>query len=237
MSRLTHICALLCILCSMLGAAATPAQGAAAGVRATTSTIIPTATPIPSGEGTLPPAPTLAPTAAPRPTRTPTPPLAVQTFAPVVDAYVRAGTYATTNYGAEPTLVVKDGRSAYDRRAFLRFDLRSVAAMRVGRATLKLYITDLPNGAPAPFRIAAVASDSWGEGMSWNSQPALGLAGMLYRVTSTGWFSLDLTGDTNTQLAGDKVVSVALFDDTAAERMLRVSSREGAHPPLLEISL
>jgi hypothetical protein len=235
MSRYTHTITLVLFTGSIIwGAAAamdTPTQA-----RATTASSIPTPTSTGIGEGTPPPPPT-RPTAPPRPTRTPTPPPTVLVVAASADAYVRAGTDASTCYGADPTLVVKDGSTAYDRRALLRFDLRGIAITPLRRAILKLYVTQLPNGAPAPFRGAAVASDTWNEHtITWNTQPVLGSAGMLYQVPTTGWFSLDLTGYVQTQLAGDQQVSIALFDDTLGEHMLRFSSREGAHPPVLELT-
>lgn len=200
-----------------------------------TSTRVPTPTPIPGPLGTPPPPPTRPPAPPPRPTPTALGP--PQTFQPVADAYVRAGADANRNYGADPTLVVKDGSDDFDRRTFLRFDLRGLATTHVRRAVLKLYVTDLPNGTPAPFRTAAIADDSWNEAtLTSNTQPALGSSGMQYSVTRTGWFSLDLIGYVNTQLVGDKVVSLALFDDTATRRMIRWSSKEGTHPPILEIT-
>jgi hypothetical protein len=154
----------------------------------------------------------------------------------VADASVRGGAFADTNYGTDSTLVVKDGSDDYDRYTFLRFDLRSVAAARVRRAILKLYVWDLPNGAPARFRIAAVADDTWREAtLTWRTQPVLGASGAQYSVQTTGWFSLELTGYVNTQLASDKLVSLALFDDSLAQRMVRWSSKEGHYPPVLEV--
>jgi hypothetical protein len=199
------------------------------------NTRVPTPTPIPGTIGLPPPPPTRPPPPTPRPS--PTPLGSGQPFLPVADAYVRAGAFADTNYGADPTLVVKDGSNDYDRRTFFRFDLRTVATTHVRRAILKLYVQNLPNGSPAPFRGAAIADDTWSEArITWNTQPTLGSSGMLYSVTATGWFSLDLTGYVNTQLAGDKLVSLAVFDDTAAGRMIRISSKEGNHPPVLEIT-
>jgi endoglucanase len=237
MSRFRQACVVLLILASIIGGVAARA-GTPTDVRAASASFLLTATSSGIDDGTPLPPPTQLPTPPPRPTRTPIPPSVVRTIAAVADTYVRAGTYATTNYGAEPALVIKDGSTSYDRRAFIRFDLRGVATTTVRRAMLKLYVTDLPNGGPAPFRVAAVASDGWSEGaITWNTQPMPGSAGMSYQVTARGWYTLDLTGYVNTQLAGDKLVSIALFDDTAAGRMLRISSREGTYPPTLEIAL
>jgi hypothetical protein len=200
---------------------------------------VPTATAMPRvTEGPPPPPPTEMPTATPRPTRTPAPaPTPSLFFAAIADTFVRGGAYATTVYGTQSTLEVKDGDANYDRRAFLRFDLRSIAASSVRRAALTIVVKDLPNGAPAIFRVAAVADDSWNEtALTWNTQPTLGASGMQYVVAEPGSFSLDLTGYVNTQLAGDKQVSLALFDDSGAGRMLRCFSRESSQPPTLAIT-
>ena len=236
MSRFTHACTVLLILASIIGGVAVRA-GTPTDVRAASANFLLAATSSGIDDGTPPPPPTQLPTPPPRPTRTPIPPAAMRTITASADAYVRAGTYATSNYGSDPVLVIKDGTTSYDRRAFIRFDLRGEATTTVRRAILKLYVTDLPNAAPAPFLVAAVASDGWSEGaITWNTQPVLGSAGMSYQVRATGWYALDLTGYVNTQLAGDKLVSIALFDDTAAGRMLRISSREGTSPQIMEIA-
>jgi hypothetical protein len=200
---------------------------------------VPTATAMPRvTKGPPPPPPTEMPTATPRPTRTPAPaPTPSQFFAPVADAFVRGGVDATTAFGTQGTLEIKDGSANYDRRAFLRFDLRSIAASSVRRAALTIVVKDLPNGVPASFRVAAVADDSWNETtLTWNSQPALGSSGMQYIVAEPGVLTLDMTGYVNTQLGGDKQVSLALFDDSTAGRMVRCFSHETGQPPLLAIT-
>jgi hypothetical protein len=239
-----RLAVLLCIGLIVLGSASgevlmSPASAALAekaAIGATpTNTRVPTPTPIPGTIRTPLPPPTRPPLPPPRPTPTPLGP--PQPFLPIADAYVRAGADANRNFGADSTLMVKDGSDDVDRRTFLRFDLRSLATTRVRRAVLKLYVSDLPNGTPAPFRSAAIADDSWDEAtLTWNTQPSLGSSGMQYNVTTAGWFSLDLIGYVNTQLATDKVVSLALFDDTVARRMIQWSSKEGTHPPILEIT-
>ena len=54
-------------------------------------------------------------------------------------------------------------------------------------------------------------------------------------TAGAGWVSLDVTAYVRAQLAGDKQASFALFDATTARTLIRLWSREGAYPPLLEL--
>jgi hypothetical protein len=200
-----------------------------------TNTRVPTPTPPRTPIGTPPPPPTRPPSPPPRPTPTPLAP--PQLVPAAADAFVRAGANANRNFGADPTLLVKDGSDAVDRRAVVRFDLRRIAARSVRRVVLTLFVEELPNGVPAPVRTAAIANDTWSEAtLTWNTQPTVKASEVSYSVTTTGWMRLDLTAYVNAQLATDTVVSLALFDDTTARRLIQWSSKEGAHPPMLEIT-
>ena len=159
------------------------------------------------------------------------------TFAPVADTYVEGGT-ATTNYGASALLEVKDSSNTdNDRHAFLKFDLRAVPDASVGSAVLKLYVAKLPNGPNAPFKVFAVANDTWAEtAMTWNDQPAQGGQIAAGLAATTGWISLDLTSHVNSQLASDKQVSIELLDETQARLMVRFASRESQNAPQLVLN-
>jgi 3-phytase len=123
---------------------------------ATTATAKPTtATPRPTTTTT--PRPT---TATPQPTQ---PPPAPGTIAVVADASVRGGDGKDTSFGREPMLEVKDGGDlSFDRLTYLKFDLRSVGVATVKRATLRILVQNIPNGAPAPLQIWS-SGDTWDE--------------------------------------------------------------------------
>jgi Alginate lyase len=159
------------------------------------------------------------------------------TFAPVADTYVEGGT-ADINYGAVALLEVKDSSSLdNDRHTFLKFDLRAVQDASVGSAVLKLYVAGLPNGLNAPFKVFAVANDTWAESaMTWNNQPAQGAQLAAGTAAATGWINFDLTGYVNTQLASDKQVSLELLDDSQARLMVRFASRESLNAPALVLN-
>jgi Alginate lyase len=159
------------------------------------------------------------------------------TFSAVADTYVQGGT-ATTNYGANALMEVKDSSDIdNDRHAFLKFDLRAVPDASVGSAVLKLYVTSLPNGTNAPFKLFAVANDTWAENtMIWSNQPAQGAQLTAGTAAATGWISLDITNYVNSQLASDKLVSLELLDDTQARLMVRFASREAQNAPVLALN-
>lgn len=161
----------------------------------------------------------------------------VSTIVPVADAYVRDGSYAGTNYGGATTLEVKDGGSGFDRRSLLRFSLSNLRATSASRATLKLYVSSLPNGTPVPIKLLAVSDDSWSEtGVNWNNQPASGTVLATASLTTSGWLAVDVTTWLSQQLAGDKQMSLLILDDSAANKQVVLVSREHAsNGPVLEV--
>jgi hypothetical protein len=158
------------------------------------------------------------------------------TLLAAADTYVEGGSQ-TANFGTAATLEVKDASSAiYDRHALLRFDLTKVTT-GVSTATLKLHVSDLPNGTPVPVCVFAVASDSWSETKAtWKNQPTAGSQLTCQSIGATGWVAFDVTGFVSQERAGDHLVSFMLMDQSQANRMGRFDSREAAgNVPALEI--
>jgi phosphatidylinositol-3-phosphatase len=199
-----------------------------------TATRFPTATAVrtetPGPQPTLSPPP---PTRTPRPSPTVPAPGVGSTLLPVADTYVRNGAWAKETFGTADELQVKDGSDAdYDRRAFLRFDLRGLTTT-FSTATLRLFVTSQESG---PLTLATVASDSWSEtALTWATQPTRGPVLRTTTAAGAGWVSFDVMAIVRQQLAGDKQLSFALLDDTTARALVRLSSREGANPPVLEL--
>jgi hypothetical protein len=157
-----------------------------------------------------------------------------RTVTPSADALVRGGSYANTNYGTLTSLEIKDGSDAsYDRRGLARFDVRGSA---VTSALLKLYVSALPNGSPAPV-CAFATTDAWTEnGVTWSNQPAVGASLGCVTATATGWMTIDVTAFVKQELAGDGFASFVLQDSTLSNRMARLNSRESStNRPTLEI--
>ena len=150
---------------------------------------------------------------------------------PVADAYVRAGAFAATNFGAEDRLVVKESASAdFDRVAYLRFDLAPLE----GTGTIERVFLDGvspvmgPLGRTTPIVAHAVADDAWQEELvTWNDRPALGseLAAH-YGRPGMRW---DVTVEALAALAGDGLLSLGLRSDReGAERTVHLWAREAA---------
>ncbi|NUT36878.1 MAG: polysaccharide lyase 8 family protein [Hamadaea sp.] len=162
---------------------------------------------------------------------------AASTLAPVADAYVRDGSYAATNYGADTSLVVKNDNAGYARRSFLKFDLSGLA-VAPRRAVLWVYGETADSaGTHATVSAYAVADDSWTEsGVTWNSQPALGAvlaSGPIGDVKD--WIPLDVTAYAQAQWAGDKVATVGLAEAVKGYATVLHSRQNTAYKPFLQI--
>ncbi|WP_341347167.1 polysaccharide lyase family 8 super-sandwich domain-containing protein [Paenibacillus sp. FSL H3-0469] len=91
---------------------------------------------------------------------------------PAADAYVRDGTYASTNYGTVNSLVIKNSSSGYTRTSYLQFDI-SAFSSPVAEAKLRLVPTYV--GAASNVNAIAVATGGWTEtGIVWNNKSAAG---------------------------------------------------------------
>jgi hypothetical protein len=145
------------------------------------------------------------------------------------DAYVRGGTYGSTNYGSDTTLSVKnDANDSYDRQSYLKFNLGSVAAS-VSSARLKLKVagTDLDT-ATTNYQVYLVANDAWSEStLTWNTRPATSTLLASFSNVSLGQvLDLDLTSAVNGQLADD-VLSLAIVQvEAGSKRLIGLASSE-----------
>jgi hypothetical protein len=167
------------------------------------------------------------------------PPSGAGTYAAIADAYVRGGTSGSTNFGTSSDLESKDSNSTsseYHRHTFLRF---RIAAGAVSTATLRVYVSALPNGTPAPLCVHSVTSDSWSEtGITWNNKPAAGGAMSCKSVSAPGWVTWDVTSFVRSQASyeADNVVSLMLRESTQSNKMVRLDSREGSNKPVLVVN-
>jgi len=185
-----------------------------------------TTTPPPTGGTTTPPPPTTSGGTI------------SGTFTASADAYVRGGTYGSTNYGTSTDIEVKNSTATtndFHRRTFLKFQ---VGQGTVGtRALLRFYVRSLPNGTPAPVCAFGVTSDNWTEGsITWSNQPAAGSSLACASVSATGWASLDVTAFVKSQASTDGVVTLMLNDSSQTSRMSRIDSRETSNAPNLVVN-
>lgn len=161
-------------------------------------------------------------------------------LSPEADAFVRDGTYATTNYGTSPTLDVKADATSYRREAYLRFDLGSYLTP-VTSARLKLVVVATGTSAAAGA-LSFVATDTWTEtGLIWNNKPASSTVLSTWTPPVTGEIlEIDVTAQVNTEIAGDKKLSLKVTNTTSGSPTnVSYGSRENTDPtarPVLEIT-
>ncbi len=152
-----------------------------------------------------------------------------------IDAYVKGGSSASTNYGSDVTMMVKeDIDPLYDRQAYMQFDLGSHGAA-ISSATLKLPVVTVGTDVAAmSIQVRLVSNDQWFErGITWNNRPASStvlatIAGS--SLVAGGAIQLDLTSAVNDAINGDKRLSIALVAVNAAgsNRYVNFGSRENA---------
>jgi len=149
------------------------------------------------------------------------------TFTPVADARVNEAS-PTSNAGNDVALRVKS-QAGSSFQSYLKFDLRSLSGT-VLSAKLRLFCSDTSNSGGSVF---AVADDSWTEaGIKWSNRPPLGAgAGVLAGVTAGFWGEVDVTA----AVTGPELLSLAVAGGSTNSAIY--SSREGAHPPELVLTL
>lgn len=159
------------------------------------------------------------------------------------DAYVRDGTYATTNYGTATTLDIKgDPDAGYNRKGFVKFDLTGRAGTSVASATLKLYCNAASASTPLVI-YGLTGSDSWIESgtgsITWNNQPSSTGAVSIgtVNVSAAGWYTIDVTSYLNSQMSGDKTVTFKLQVENNNGASLSFNSKESSsNKPALTVN-
>src|SRR3990167_10011802 len=111
----------------------------------------------------------------------------------------------TSNKGTDDELIVRSKSSDDNRRAFVKFDVSSVASgSEVTKATLRLFLKDAP-GASRTYQVYRI-TDAWTEdSLDWDPQPAN--AGVTddatTGTTNNVWLEWDVTSDVQGFASGD----------------------------------
>lgn len=161
------------------------------------------------------------------------------TYSPDHDAYVRGGVNENTNYGSETDINVKKGSNTDNyRKGMVQFDLsqEGLGSSIILQATLRLYVSDVDGKVPVTAKDMA---DNWDESTIIFSN-APGGNDILDEVevddSSVGqYILLDVTDYVQTELSGDGVVSIHLYDWARTNNMATFNSKEAAsnHPELV----
>jgi hypothetical protein len=104
------------------------------------------------------------------------------TLVDVADAYVRDGSFAATNYGADAALIVKRDGASYSRWTYLKFDLSGFTGT-VTSAKLRMYVGASGSSA-TPVVVYGSSGTTWAEGnggtdntpsgeITWNNKPGI----------------------------------------------------------------
>ena len=162
------------------------------------------------------------------------------TLLPIADAFVRDGSFATTNYGTDTSFVVKgSAANNYTRVSYLKFSLASIS--NITSAKLRIYGYNTDNTNTVSLSSYAVGDDSWKESTitfanapSASSATALSSGGVNNQAK---YYEFDVTDYAKTQLAGDKIISLLIKDATNKNSNLVFNSKENSkNVPQLVIS-
>lgn len=129
------------------------------------------------------------------------------------DAYVRGDNNAGTNYGADPDVITKFHTRLKDRYdAYFNFDLSGIGQQSVDSAHLRLRVNR--KGA-VDINMHHVVDDSWDQSsLTWNNKPPASDPILSFEPASNGeWMKIDITSLVNTELGGDKMLSLVLVPE------------------------
>lgn len=95
-------------------------------------------------------------------------------LAPLADACVRDGTYASSNFGPDTVLTVKrDPTANFSRESFLRFASPAFPGVL---ADAQLRLQPVAVSLPGTHAVASVTDEAWNEStITWNTKPASGV--------------------------------------------------------------
>lgn len=143
---------------------------------------------------------------------TPPPTTTIQASA---DAFVRDGSYSSTNYGTSAILDVKKDGTGYARQSYLKFDLGSISSA-VGSAKIRLTATAV--GMSGMTHEANLVSHAWTEtGLTWNNKPSAIQSLAAWSVPAAGMpVEIDVTDAVNAALLGDKLLALEIMSASAA---------------------
>jgi hypothetical protein len=133
-----------------------------------------------------------------------------------IAAYVRDGSFATTNYGSATDLFVKrSSNTGYTREGYLTFDVSTLAAGSITGAKLRLFGKLTVAGAGVDVAAYGVSNTGWSEStVNWNTRPASGATALSSNTvgsTTAAWYEWDVTSLVQqARAAGQPLVSIAL---------------------------
>lgn len=156
---------------------------------------------------------------------------------PIADAYVWDAA-SSTNYGTAKLLVMKKDISGTNRIPYFKFDLSSITEP-VHSVRLQLFIQSASSatGNAPQWQLWKCTNDGWSEtGITWANKPATSNLVGTITAKSNRMVEWDITNAVNAELAGDKILSLAVLPATNSTWYLNFNARE-VETPLLRPQL
>ncbi|KAA6439009.1 DNRLRE domain-containing protein [Dyadobacter flavalbus] len=157
----------------------------------------------------------------------------------IADAYVHAS-FTDENFGTSGELIVKSGEENITRNTYLKFPLTGL--IQVSSARIRVYGYNVESTMKVNLSAYAVDNDAWTEtGITWNNAPASGTVPLTYTTVNNaaGYRDIDVTEFVQSQVAGDKLVSIMLKNRTFVNKKLVFQSKEntlGQAPELVIVT-
>lgn len=158
----------------------------------------------------------------------------ILTFPATEDAYVEAGTSASTKFGSSSQLIVKTPTNAppdvYYRVTLLKFDISDVPDGPMGRAVIRLNCTTMETPSePTSIKVYACDPSKWDESsVNYLTLPTAGKLLTTATVVATGSTYIDVTDYiAECKTAGITNIAFYLKGDIATPRKLVFTSIEG----------
>ncbi len=147
-----------------------------------------------------------------------------------IDAYVRDGSFASTNFGTAQELHVQQGAAGSNRESYLRFDLTTVTNIVKAKLRVRGRLSDT-SGTNVPVGAHSVSNITWGETtITWNNKPAStdpALSTQTITDNVARWYEFDVTAWVKPQRdGGQTLVSLALKSQAASSPFVIFDSRE-----------
>lgn len=145
--------------------------------------------------------------------------------------------YQSKNFGSEQTLQVIDtpnANGAGDRMTYMKVDFSSYTGVEAASAKLNFYVKEAP-ASEVVLKVEKVSKD-WKEStITWNNRKhSSGDLGTV-KISSAGWYSIDVTSEINTLLQ-DKTFSLRFIGLEMKQILVKIASREDAsNKPYLTI--
>lgn len=156
------------------------------------------------------------------------------TVNPSADAYIRGGSYDSTNFGTATELQTKSEASdTWIRESYLKFDFGSFTGAAASSAKLRVQVASSGTDVTHDIGAYSVTDESWTEnGITWRNAPTpetTALDTVTVSNTVGIWYEFDVTSLVNANMS-DKIISVALINIEPAGSQTHVffNSREAS---------